>query len=77
MLGFKVSQATVSRYLATENRCPGQSWRTFIRNQAIAFSHQEHPDQQSEDECRGNQTFRLEPHEFSLPSVGQTTRNQP
>jgi hypothetical protein len=31
MLGFKVSQATVSRYLATENRHPGQSWRTFSR----------------------------------------------
>ncbi len=53
MLGFKVSQATVSRYLATANRRPGQSWRTFIRNQAIAFSHHEHPDPQSEEEYRG------------------------
>ncbi len=53
MLGFKVSQATVSRYLATVNRRPGPSWRTFIRNQAIAFGHHEHPDQHSEDEYLG------------------------
>jgi hypothetical protein len=37
MLGFKVSQATVSRYLATVYRNPGQSWRTFIRNQVLAL----------------------------------------
>jgi hypothetical protein len=37
MLGFKVSQATVSRYLATVHRSPGQSWRRFIRTQALAF----------------------------------------
>jgi hypothetical protein len=53
MLGFEVSQATVSRYLATENRPPGPSWRTFIRNQAIALGHHEHPDPQSEDEYQG------------------------
>ena len=43
MLGFQVSQATVSRYLATLGRNRGQSWRTFIRNQAIAFSDQNNP----------------------------------
>src|SRR5215470_9526936 len=32
MLGFEVSQATVSRYMSTVYRRPGQSWRTFIRN---------------------------------------------
>ena len=31
MLGLKVSQATVSRYLRELGRRPGQSWRTFIR----------------------------------------------
>ncbi len=41
MLGFKVSQATVSRYLATVHRSPGQSWRTFIRNQALAFRYRD------------------------------------
>jgi hypothetical protein len=30
MLGVKVSQATVSRSLRTENRRPAQSWRTFV-----------------------------------------------
>jgi hypothetical protein len=39
--------------LATENRRPGQSWRTFILNQAIAFSYHEHPDRQSKEEYRG------------------------
>ena len=37
MLGFSVSQATVSRYLPAPSRRPGQSWRTFLRNQASAF----------------------------------------
>jgi hypothetical protein len=40
-LGFKVSQATVSRYLATVHRSPGPSWRTFIRNQALAFRYRD------------------------------------
>ena len=63
MLGFKVSQATVSRYLATVHRSPGQSWRTFIRNQALAFRYRndlEHSNQdsQSRRDCsyRGNLT---------------------
>src|SRR5271168_4032036 len=37
MLGFCVSQATVSRYLPAPSRRPRQSWRTFLRNQASAF----------------------------------------
>jgi hypothetical protein len=37
MLGFTVSQATVSRYLPAPGRRPTQSWRTFLRNQASAF----------------------------------------
>ena len=41
MLGFKVSQATVSRYLSTLHRPRGQSWRTFIRNQAFALSYRD------------------------------------
>jgi hypothetical protein len=63
MLGFKVSQATVSRYLATVHRSPGQSWRTFIRNQALAFRHRDdleysNQDRQSRPDCsyRGNLT---------------------
>jgi hypothetical protein len=41
MLGFSVSQATVSRYMPAANRRPGQSWRTFLRNQALAFRSDE------------------------------------
>jgi hypothetical protein len=61
MLGFKVSQATVSRYLATVYRSPGLSWRTFIRNQALAFKYRDdleysNDDWQSRPDCtyRGN-----------------------
>jgi len=39
MLGYKVSQATVSRYLSTLHRRPGQSWRTLVSNQVLAFKH--------------------------------------
>jgi hypothetical protein len=46
-LGFRVSQATVSRYLPARSRRPGQSWRTFLRNQASAFG------QSSEQWSRG------------------------
>jgi hypothetical protein len=48
MLGFEVSQATVSRYMLAAGRRPGQSWRTFLRNQAIAFSHTQSPEQDSD-----------------------------
>jgi len=57
MLGFKVSQATVSRYLATVHRSPGQSWRTFISNQAFAFKYRDDlenfndDDRQSRPDC--------------------------
>src|SRR5260370_20172253 len=44
MLGYKVSKSTVSRYLAISYRHPGQSWRTFIRNQAAAFSYSNDPE---------------------------------
>src|ERR1700692_2052905 len=37
MLGYTVSQATVSRYLPAPGRRPTQSWRSFLRNQASAF----------------------------------------
>src|SRR5208337_3008932 len=47
MLGFSVSQATVSRYLPARSRRPGQSWRTFLRNQAAAFGHHEHAEERS------------------------------
>jgi hypothetical protein len=41
MLGFEVSQATVSRYMTTSDRRPGQSWRTFIRLQALSFTRRD------------------------------------
>jgi hypothetical protein len=37
MLGYTVSQATVSRYLPAPGRRSTQSWRSFLRNQASAF----------------------------------------
>jgi hypothetical protein len=39
MLGYTVSQATVSRYLPAPGRRPTQSWRSFLRNQASALGH--------------------------------------
>ncbi len=47
MLGFTVSQATVSRYLPAPGGRPTQSWRSFLRNQASAFG------QYSETRSRG------------------------
>jgi hypothetical protein len=44
MLGFSVSQATVSRYLPPPSRRPRQSWQTFVRNQSMAFGR--HQDQE-------------------------------
>ena len=49
MLGYKVSQATVSRYLSALHRRPGQSWRTFLSNQAFAFSYQYELDDGNQD----------------------------
>jgi hypothetical protein len=45
MLGFSVSQATVSRYMPARSRRPEQSWRTFPRNQAMAFGHCEYSEE--------------------------------
>ena len=50
MLGFEVSRATVSRYLSTVYRPRGQSWTTFIRNQAMAFRLNQGPEQDSYSE---------------------------
>jgi putative transposase len=47
MLGFGVFQATVSRYMPAQRRRPGQSWRTFLRNQAMAFVHSEYYEERS------------------------------
>ena len=34
MLGFNVSEATVSRYMPRRRKPPSQSWRAFLRNHA-------------------------------------------
>jgi len=47
MLGFSGSKATVSRDLPARSRQPGQSWRTFLRNQAMAFGHSEYFEERS------------------------------
>src|SRR5260370_14641854 len=51
MLGFSVSQATVSRYMPARSRRPGQSWRTFLRNQAMAFGHCEYAEERSGEDA--------------------------
>jgi hypothetical protein len=38
MLGFKVAQSIVSKYMVRGRRPPSQSWRTFLRNHAAAFA---------------------------------------
>jgi hypothetical protein len=57
MLGFSVSQATVSRYMPARSRRPEQSWRTFLRDQAMAFGHCEY----SEEWQSGNAGHRSSP----------------
>jgi hypothetical protein len=47
MLGFSVSQATVSRYLPARGRRRGHSWRAFLRNQAMTFGHREYAEERS------------------------------
>jgi hypothetical protein len=47
MRGLSVSQATVSRYMPGRSGRPGQSWPTFLRNQALAFSHREYAEERS------------------------------
>src|SRR3974390_1486347 len=38
MLGFKVAQSTVSKYMTRSRRPPSQSWKTFLRNHAEAIA---------------------------------------
>jgi hypothetical protein len=57
MLGFTVSQATVSRYLPAPSRRPRQSWRSLFRNQTIAFSHHQYPEEQSDRKYRSPQVW--------------------
>jgi hypothetical protein len=52
MLGFSVSQATVSRYMPDTSRRPGQSWRTFLRNQTLAFRCEQDSENVSGKESR-------------------------
>jgi hypothetical protein len=47
MLGFSVSQATVSRYLPAPCGRPTQSWLTFLRNQTSAFGHNQYSEERS------------------------------
>ena len=35
MLGFEVAQSTVSKYMVRGRRPPSQSWKTFLRNNAM------------------------------------------
>jgi hypothetical protein len=56
MLGYTVSQATVSRYLPAPARRPTQSWRSFLRNQASAFG------QYSETRSRGCAGLQVRPY---------------
>jgi len=37
-LGIEVSEATVSKYLARFPKPPSQTWRTFLRNHAMALA---------------------------------------
>jgi hypothetical protein len=38
MLGFEVTQSTVSKYLVRGGRPPSQTWKTFLRNPADAIT---------------------------------------
>jgi len=51
MLGFSVSEATVSRYMPPRSRRPGPSWRTFLRNQAMAFGYGEYYEERSKGDA--------------------------
>src|SRR5580700_5928082 len=68
MLGFSVSQATVSRYLPAPGRRPRQSWRTFLRNQAMAFGHCEY----SEEWQSGNAGPQSQSYSAQLERSGAT-----
>jgi hypothetical protein len=64
MLGFSVSQATVSRYLRASGRRPTQSWRTFLRNQAGAFG------QYSEERSKGYARLHVPSYRAKLARSG-------
>ena len=66
MLGFSVSQATVSRYMPARSRRPEQSWRTFLRNQAMAFGHCEY----SEEWPSGNAGLQSQSYSAQLERSG-------
>src|SRR5256884_5562521 len=38
MLGFEVAQSTVSKYMVRGGAPPSQSWKTFLRNHALAIA---------------------------------------
>ena len=38
MLGFKVSQSTVSKYMARSSKPPSQTWKAFLQNHAEAIA---------------------------------------
>jgi hypothetical protein len=38
MLGFDVAQSTVSKYMVRGRKLPSQSWKTFLRNHALAVA---------------------------------------
>jgi hypothetical protein len=72
MLGFTVSQATVSRYLQAPGRRSRQSWRTFLRSQASAFVHHQYPEKHSYTEYL---SLRFSPYWGNLMlSVAQIAR---
>jgi hypothetical protein len=56
MLGFSVSQATVSRYMPARSGRPVTSWQTFLRSEAMAFGHYEY----AEERPRGDAVLRIE-----------------
>ena len=68
MLGFSVSQATVSRYMPARSRRPEQSWRIFLRNQAMAFGHCEY----SEEWQSGNAGPQSQSYSAQLERSGAT-----
>ena len=68
MFGFSVSQATVSRYMPARSRRQEQSWRTFLRNQAMAFRHCEY----SEEWQSGNAAPQSQSYSARLARSGAT-----
>jgi len=66
MLGFNVSEATVSRYLHSRGRRPGQSWQTLLRNQTMVFGHREYAEQR----LRGDAGLHIESYWTQLKRSG-------